>query len=330
MSNKNLLSTHLLIAALLSLSFSGCETSRDKMHLKEEPSATQDVIATSSKSDVIDLPIAQPTAPRITVWVHGTHFWFNKMFKSMTAQEEGVYLASDLPNDYLYRKLIVNRLCKAAPCEFNHEHFYILSWTGVLSSRARINAARSLLRDLKKICAAYREKYGAQPAICLITHSHGGNVALNLEVVNDPQDPIIIDKLVMLAVPVQVETAQYVKSRYFKKIYSLYSTYDMIQIGDMQRFGYHIDDPQRSSIPLFSGRKFEPCENLLQVKVRFDGVGPFHLSFILSTFVLALPDILATLDQVPLPIQNCEPMILRLKRNKIPILFSEAETPRRF
>ncbi|MBI2775246.1 hypothetical protein HYX58_04545 [Candidatus Dependentiae bacterium] len=324
MSNKNLLCVHLFIVALLSLSFSGCETTRkDQVRTKEESPVTQEILPTSPQTETIEESSVQPFAPRIIVWVHGTHFWFNKMFKSMRAQEEGVYLASDLPNDYLYRKLIVNRLCKAAPCEFSHEHFYILSWTGVLSSRARIDAARSLVRDLKKLRADYREKYGAQPEICLITHSHGGNVALNIEIVNDPEDPIVIDKLVMLAVPVQVETAQYVKSRYFKKIYSLYSTYDMIQIGDMQRFGYHVDDPQRASIPLFSGRKFAPCENLLQVKVRFDGVGPFHLSFILSTFVLALPEILATLDRVPFPIQNCDPLILRLKRNKIPILFSE-------
>jgi hypothetical protein len=316
MKSKNLISLYLSL--VLVLLFPGCISSAKHEKLSEINKTPATHAHTDRQSPFLTL-----TTPRVTIWIHGTHFWFNKMFPSLTAQEEGVYLASDLPEKYMYRNLIVNKLCKFGPEQFQHEHFYILSWSGVLSSKCRLEAARILLRDLRKISTQYEKKYGTKPEICLITHSHGGNVALNLAIVNDPADPLIINKLVMLAVPVQIETKDYVKAPCFKKTYSLYSSYDMIQIGDMQKLAYHSDDPRRKDVPLFSQRTFDPYGNLLQVKVRFDGFGPFHISFILSKFVHALPQILTTLDSVQLPYQNSEPLILHLKRNKIPILFSE-------
>ena len=68
----------------------------------------------------------------------------------------------------------------------------------------------------------------------------------------------------------------------FKKIYSLYSTMDMVQILDPQK----IKTPGKA--PLFSQRKFPSCPQLIQVRLKCEGRGLLHIDFVLNKFTRCL------------------------------------------
>jgi len=55
------------------------------------------------------------------------------------------------------------------------------------------------------------------PKVTLISHSHGGNVALNLAAIAEKESPLSIERLILLACPVQQETAALVDAPMFKK-----------------------------------------------------------------------------------------------------------------
>jgi hypothetical protein len=232
--------------------------------------------------------------PRVTVYVHGTHFWFNRFFKKYTFCPQGLHQASTLSENYVYRWLVADTLTSTDPAQFPFDHFYIYSWSGLLSYEAREQAALKLYAELKKLVVNYQNKYGVAPQICLITHSHGGNVALNLAKIKEAELDFCIHKLIMLAVPVQKRTEHFIKDAMFKQVYSFHSRFDAIQILDPQGMYQRTDEEKanKTKVPLFSQRLFEPHPNLIQAKIKFEHIGPFHISFILSTFLTKLPTML--------------------------------------
>lgn len=255
--------------------------------------------------------------PRVTIYVHGTHFWFNRLFKKYTFCPQGLHQATTLSENYIYRWLIADTLTSIDPEQFPFDHFYIYSWSGLLSYQAREEAALMLHAELKKLVNVYQNKYGIEPQICLITHSHGGNVALNLAKIKENQLDLCIHKLIMLAVPVQQRTAHFIKDKMFKQIYSFHSRFDAIQILDPQGMYHRTDDEKanKTKIPLFSQRLFEPQRNLIQAKIKFEHIGPFHISFILSTFLTKLPSMLSSLDSLSTQKQE-KPSIVTVVLNK--------------
>ncbi|OQA35937.1 MAG: hypothetical protein BWY54_00346 [Candidatus Dependentiae bacterium ADurb.Bin331] len=244
--------------------------------------------------------LKQIEPPKVTIYVHGTHFWFNRMFKKYTFCPRGLHQVHSLSENYVYRWLVADTLASTDCEQFPQEHFYIFSWSGLLSYEARETAALELYAALKKLISDYQNKYGIEPHICMITHSHGGNVALNLAKIKEVELDLCIHKLVMLAVPVQKRTEHFIKHSMFKQIYSFHSRFDAIQVLDPQGMYQRTADEKanKTKVPLFSQRLFEPQANLVQAKIKFEYIGPFHVSFILSTFLTKLPSMLNSFDSI--------------------------------
>lgn len=232
----------------------------------------------------------------ITIWIHGTRAISKLIFPSFFRAIPGIHSVFDYSEgNNLYT--IAQNLHFAAPREFPLENLYLFGWSGKLSVTARKKAAEELMNDLLQLIEQYRQHYGVSPRIRFITHSHGGNVALHLVQEKDKRNvPLHIDELIMLACPVQKRTAYLLKDSMFKKIYSLYSKADLVQVIDPQGL-YALFDGTRKDTPFFSKRKFKNQPNLIQKKIKIDGKGISHLSFILEDFVKGLPEILEQLKK---------------------------------
>ncbi|MBN1549365.1 hypothetical protein JW872_01755 [Candidatus Babeliales bacterium] len=229
--------------------------------------------------------------PIITVWIHGT--FNNPVFKKFhTCPNIGLWKASDLPETY-HLKTIAQILAREDARQFDLDSFYAFGWSGALSFQARELAARDLYRELQREHYAYTTKHGQAPKIRLITHSHGGNVALNLAKVRLPNNKLVIDELIMLGTPIQNETACYVNDPFFKTIYSLYSHADMLQIMDPQ--GIYHEQRKKKTKPFFSKRTFQLNPYTFQTAIKYNGRAIAHTEFLLSHFITILPQILQEL-----------------------------------
>ena len=64
------------------------------------------------------------------------------------------------------------------------------------------------------------------PIFKLITHSHGGNVALYLAPIaeEDPLNAVTIEELILLACPVQVETSPYVNELSLPEFFAAFTS----------------------------------------------------------------------------------------------------------
>jgi hypothetical protein len=241
--------------------------------------------------------------PMITVWVHGTTF--NRVTRPFHASKQGLHRVT--PSQ---EQLIISRSQKYAhilhtcdPHRFALNHFYTFCWSGELSFKARKTAAQQLHKTLLKELDAYHQQHGIRPGVRLITHSHGGNVALNLAQVKEPGSTLIIDELILLACPAQQATSDYIKDTFFKKIYSLYSTNDLLQIADPQGlYSYESQGLNKESIQtkptFFSERIFPLHPTLVQASLVINEKAPSHLDFILESFIKHLPAILNELDDL--------------------------------
>jgi pimeloyl-ACP methyl ester carboxylesterase len=187
-------------------------------------------------------------------------------------------------------------LFETAPHEFPLERFYKYYWPGELSLQARKKAASELYGILKT----------HQGPCTIIAHSHGCNLALHLaELAHEDgkESCTKIDRLVLLAAPVQEATAHLVSSPVFKRVYACYSITDMIQVADPQKF--HRDmRARKDDLPLFSKRLFPSSNKLTQAQITFDKRHPSHNDFIGVPFFKQLPHILSLLDTVHT--QGCE------------------------
>lgn len=227
--------------------------------------------------------------PTITIWIHGARPFaankYNLGLKSPTLFD---------PQDYVAQT--VNSLINADPINFPLEHFYIYSWSGILDFSERQRASAILYTELEKLIAHYKQVSGSVPKIRVIAHSHGGNVALNLATHENTN--FIIDELILLAVPVQAKTDTLVHSPLFKRIFSLYSTIDIPQIIDPQLF-YR----ESGTYLLFSGQRFRPASNLMQVKIKINGSACQHLQFndpaTLKLFPQILNELISWMDTIP-------------------------------
>jgi len=228
--------------------------------------------------------------PIFTVWIHGTKISFGRYCPI------GFYDINSLPtNNYLNR--CAKRLVERYPSRFSLDTFYALGWSGKLSFSEREKAAHLLYQSIKQVIAEYKQKHWfSSPKIRLITHSHGGNVALNLVKVKDPHDTsFIIDELVLLACPVQTATEEYIKDPMFKRIYSFYSRVDLGQVLDPQ--GLYPDDGKNKDRPLLSKRCFKHQDNLLQARLKINGGSAYHTEFVEEHVIGVLPTLIDELEE---------------------------------
>ena len=245
----------------------------------------------------------------INVWIHGTRLFYSPPpLHNFLYAAPGLQRACDYETKY-HMHQIGKTLGHAAPHLFPCESFYIFGWSGKLDFGVREQAAFELYKDLMAVRERYETEHGIKPIIRIITHSHGGNVALNLVRVPGKKDDFCIDELVLLACPVQDQTACLVKNPLFKRIFAIYSHLDLFQILDPQ--GLYKNEIKASS--WLSGRYFPEQENLEQVTIKMNGRAIFHGEFVFPRFLNFLADIIGTMDSWHQEVQDQKPFTKFIK-----------------
>lgn len=240
-------------------------------------------------------PGHQQAAPYVTVWIHGTRALKPlDEYAHAAPTKAGIQSMENLTDKHRLKK-IAQTLATADPIKYPFEHFYAFGWSGDLSFETRRAEAERLHKGLNELVDSYTKKYGHAPFIRLITHSHGGNVALNLATIEHTNKNWFINEAILLACPVQHTTEQLIASPLFGKVYSLYSTLDSLQVADPQ--GLYKKERKPGTKELFSQRRFPDNEKLTQIKLRINNHGVPHLGFILRNFLKHLPAIINYLDQ---------------------------------
>ena len=220
----------------------------------------------------------------LTIWIHGTRLTPPGVLESFFYSKPGLHHYTEIEPIYKQRK-IAEDVISSDPDYFMAKGFYLFGWSGKLSFEERLQAAHQLYEQLRALRKHYVGQFGHEPIIRIITHSHGGNVALNVARVQDSEDThFIVDELILLACPVQKRTSCYIDSSLFKKVYSLYSEMDIIQVIDPQRL-YH-GHTRLHKVPLFSEHCFTPCKKVEQIQINIDQHTAFHIDFIRHVFLV--------------------------------------------
>ena len=216
---------------------------------------------------------------KATIFVHGTTFPGLSRLLFHNPKRRGIYRYTFGPTTG--RERLAKVLHEADKEQFPAETFYKFYWSGHLGFEDRKKAAESLLGYLKD----------HKGPITLIAHSHGCNVALYLA---ELSKDITIDRLVLLAPPVQQATKELVHAKIFKKVYSFYSSGDLVQVADPQ--GMYGETKKNGNSSLFSKRTFAQAPNLVQARVLYDRQSPGHRAFIMPRFFKRIPQLLEVLD----------------------------------
>ncbi|MBA3953706.1 hypothetical protein H0X48_00095 [Candidatus Dependentiae bacterium] len=266
---------------------------------------------TKAQSDLLFLGTLMAVAT-LTIFVHGTLFNFLRPFLfNFFYCPTGLTPAHEFDQKY-YLAHIAPTVVQGAPHIFSLDTFYYFGWSGALSARERKKVAHQLYHTIIKLKEQYKATAGEEPCIRLIGHSHGGNIALNIAQIADKHKEcsLTIEQLILLATPVQKETAPLVKHERFKQIYSFYSSADFVQRLDPQglsNFGRlltnkgladALDNIDRVG-PLFSERLFKPHPRLIQIKTRVLDKSLSHGDFLRLNFFTHLPKVLEWLETHP-------------------------------
>ena len=236
----------------------------------------------------------QTETPRITIWIHGTKTLGGLSDFLHATPHLGIAHASALSSNYRLSNVITT-LAATEPKKFPLEHFYTYGWSGKLSFEVRKQTAHELYQAIKNLLTSYRDKYGVTPHITLITHSHGGNVVLNLAALEIPENDVSFETI-LLACPVQQETKHLIKSNLFTKIYSLYSKNDWLQVLDPQ--GLYITQHNKKRHWRFSDREFPCQENVYQNEISINNKGLSHIDFVSHDFARLLPTFIDAMHQI--------------------------------
>lgn len=149
----------------------------------------------------------------------------------------------------------------------NNHRYYTFGWNGILSQSHRYAEARRLYDAIEQESRRLEAELGCKPRVRLVAYSHGGNVCLNLAAVRvkEKRDlAVMVDELILVGVPIQVETDHYVADPLFKVAYHIYSRDDRIQKMDCFSFNRFF------SRRIFDNRpSFKVPEKLTQIQVRF-------------------------------------------------------------
>jgi len=182
------------------------------------------------------------------------------IYRYQPSGPDGLHPVKDQPSAKLAAEIYQGLACSSA------YSFYSFGWNGQLSNEKRVQAANELYQQLNTEAAKLKKVHGTVNII-VICHSHGGNVALNLARAEQQfKQNLMIDKLVLLGTPIQSETAAYVSSTCFEKVYNFYSHGDCIQKIDIV-----------STEDDLSARTFQPAPNLIQVELTCGKLKPGHI-----------------------------------------------------
>lgn len=100
-------------------------------------------------------------------------FLFDDDCKKMSGEEQQHSASCYLIPAYQTVAKLTGNCCK-------REFFARYGWSGLLSQRARYEAAESLYWELIKLRKKLKKRFGVVPVFRIIAHSHGGNVMLLL------------------------------------------------------------------------------------------------------------------------------------------------------
>lgn len=237
------------------------------------------------------------SSPPITIWIHGTIFFKKSPNYYLYHKNPHLIKAGLLPKESHLRQIadIIHNEDKNA---FPLEHFYMFYWSGHFSIRERKAAAEKLHHSITDLIKEYHKEYGIYPIIRIIAHSHGGNLALHMAQIKSDESAPIVDTLVLLACPVQHKTMHLIDAPMFKRIYSLYSSFDLVQVlapqlhtpAIIKKKGRH-----RYKIPTFSSRLFPEHSHVIQTKIKVNNIPVSHTYFSHAEFASMLPHILKKL-----------------------------------
>ncbi|MCK5633151.1 hypothetical protein KAH94_05345 [bacterium] len=145
-------------------------------------------------------------------------------------------------------------------------HYYTFGWEGLITKSTRYKASQILYGQLTQELEKFHSQ-GIKPKIRFIGYSHGANIVLNLANVKKEKkqsSKIVIDELIMLAMPIRNGIDKATSDPMFKKIYSFYSLSDRIQKADILGKGGSLFSRRR-----FINRKnFKLPEKLTQIRVK--------------------------------------------------------------
>lgn len=241
--------------------------------------------------------------PPLTIWIHGTIFFRRATFDLVFDTVPSIKHIYGFPEEHKVRQR-VQALHGADPQQYPLETFYAFGWSGKLNEEQRDYAACVLHSELVDLIEDFIKKYKVYPEINIITHSHGGNVALTLARMNDfKQKNIIINSLILMGCPVQYATAHLINNPIFERVYALYSSLDTVQILAPQ---FKRKEPSRRNLstrhafrmPPFSRRCFIQDGRIRQARVTINKHALFHTEFVSPRFITALPDVIKTIDDL--------------------------------
>ena len=253
----------------------------------------------------ITLPAAKPSivhdsnTPPITIWVHGTLMFYTPIYHHIFANKSSLMLITTLPQNHHFR-ILAETIAEHAPEHFPITEFYVFGWSGRLQHQERKIAAEKLYQEIIALREQYEKKYGNTPTIRIIAHSHGGNVVLNMAKIKKSLNPPLIKSLILLACPVQDKTMHLICTPMFNRVYSLYSSFDIIQIlapqfRRIRSINGYKRRHQYSFLP-FSERLFPVYSHLTQAKIKINNYPISHSRFSTKEFTMLLPTILQKLD----------------------------------
>ena len=219
---------------------------------------------------------------RATIFIHGTKESLISKIIHKIDYPYGVVQASTIQTNSVLAR-IAHTLSNACPEEFTLDNFYFYGWHGKLTFPSRTNAAKRLYNIIKDY----------KGHLTIMTHSHGCSVALYLAHLaeKDQNSSFKVDRLILLAPPVQVVTKHLIHAPTFKEVYTFYSTADFLQVGDPQGLYWesYAYTPADTKIPFLSARTFDPAPNIVQTRVMLDRQSPGHLGIMLSRFIKHIP-----------------------------------------
>lgn len=230
----------------------------------------------------------------ITIFIHGS-IGISGLFFKYAKEENVIVNIKDIPCSY-DTTTISNCLDCVDDKNFSKEYFYVFGWSGKFTNKLRMDAARALYKEIVRLKQEF-ESCGCSINITLITHSHGGNVALCLARCVENGKPLFkVKNLILLAIPVQKYTCDLVKDPIFENVYNIYSCLDLIQVLDPQ--GLHCENKGKN-VPFFSERNFTCCQNLKQARIKIGYSGVMHSGFLKPKFYKRLPCLLDMMNKHP-------------------------------
>lgn len=261
------------------------------------------------KKKIVTSPHAkQPAAeqhdqPALTVLIHGTKLVIRSSYYTHFNGEPDLKHVSAFISDEKMHESFTT-LAASGSDMFEYDHLYFFGWSGKLRVKERDQAAEILYDKLISLSKAYFKQYGIKPAIRLVCHSHGGNLALTLARIHaQKQADITIDSLIVLACPVQLSTKDFADYPLFKQVYAFYSMFDFVQVIAPEIAHYiHNDkgelvDKKRCWFP-FSARCFDRQSRVKQARITMNNHAVLHSAFTTIDFLRVLPDIIRTVDEV--------------------------------